>query len=91
MSFRVTYPVGSTFAPPNPQEGAEPFEDFADEDAFAFLPGGVLGIWTHKYNRSFFLPDGQWVLASASDHRPGMRWSINTWETATALYAPPGA
>lgn len=90
MSFKVTYPVGSTFTTPNPQEGAEPFEDFTDEDAYAFLPGGVLGIWVGKHKRSQFLPPGQWVAVGATEqHRPGMRWYITDWNHAPALYTPP--
>ncbi|SIE91816.1 hypothetical protein [Mycobacteroides abscessus] len=88
MSFRVTYPVGSTFTAPNPQEGAEPFEDFTDADAYAFLPGGVLGIWSNEDRRSYFLPQGQWVLVSASGHQHGKHKDFSTWQIAWALFTP---
>lgn len=89
MSFRVTYPVGSTFAAPNDQPDAEPFEEFADEDAFAFLPGGVLGLWEEEYKRSSFLPPGKWVaVSSGSGHRPGMAKYVMGWQRAAALYTP---
>ncbi|SII63605.1 Uncharacterised protein [Mycobacteroides abscessus subsp. abscessus] len=89
MSFRVTYPVGSTFAAPNPQDGAEPFEEFSDEDAYAFLPGGVLGIWSNGDRRTYFLPHGQWVLVSANGHSPGRHKEYSSWQTVSALFTTP--
>lgn len=90
MSFKVTYPVGSTFAAPNPQEGAEPFEDYNNEDAFAFLPGGVLGIWDQAAQRAYFLPPGKWELLSAEDgHPPGTQRVGDKWQRVEALLQPP--
>ncbi|OHU29040.1 hypothetical protein [Mycobacteroides chelonae] len=87
MTFRVTYPVGSTFAKPNPQEGAEPFEDFTNEDAFIFMPGGVLGIWSEEDKRSYFLPPGKWAAVSGYEgHRPGAQKCVGEWRFAPALY-----
>ncbi|SHT26491.1 Uncharacterised protein [Mycobacteroides abscessus subsp. abscessus] len=90
MSFRVTYPVGSTFAAPNPQDGAEPFEDYNNEDAFAILPGGVLGIWDQAAQRSYFLPRGKWVLLTTDEgHPPGAQRVGAKWERVEALHQPP--
>lgn len=74
MAFHVTYPIGSTFAPNGSDPDAEPIEVFDDEDAYVFLPGGVLGLWSEKGGRSFYLPEGQWVgLSAKRGHRPGRR------------------
>lgn len=92
MTFRVTYPIGSRFAASTANPDEEPFEDFTDDDAFAFLPGGVLGIWKATERRSYFLPDGHWVMVSATDdQQPGMRAPIGTakWKHALHLLTPP--
>lgn len=91
MTFRVLYPVGSTFAAPNPNNpDAEPEEDFTDEDAYAFFPGGVLGIWSSKEGRSYYLPDGRWHMVSANKgHQPGMQTVSGIKSHAYELLTPP--
>lgn len=70
MTFRVTVPPGSIFADPDIVDRDTDL-DFGDEDAFAFLPGGVLGIWMQDDARVTFIPPGGWTHVSGGRRQPG--------------------
>lgn len=77
MTFRVTVPPGSLFADPNVVDKDTPL-DFNDDDAFAFLPGGVLGIWDDSESRVTFIPAGGWSHVSGVGRQPGVpKGSVN--------------
>lgn len=48
----------------------EPVEH-GHEDAFLFLPGGVLGIWQQKPSQATYHPPGTWRTVKSLLHRPG--------------------
>lgn len=73
-------------------ETTEDTEHYKDEDAYLFLPGGVLGVWVEKDRRSNFHPPGVWLHVSGKDHPPGHKKSgINGERQEVLELRQPGA